>query len=317
MFSYPKLFIVGFPRSGTTWIRTMLRLHPDVITISTETFAYDIVYKPFIYLPQLRLKNRLRRIKNILPNYGLRTLLVGYSLDDIFKVILHEYHSFKRSKTVGLHRFISEGELLQLIESVRLQSDLNEIQKACELVISIFNKVYEQAGGDGHQTLVEKTPSNLSYVDVILRSMPEAKVIEVIRDCRDVRASFAAKAKSKAWADKSTQSVSEQWKKAIECGESFRKSPEFCERIHLISYEKLNHDTKGELKKILTFAELNCDDNLVDQIVQKTHVSQFKRGEGQHIYKGVVGDWINRLSEEDINTIKKIAGSTLERLGYS
>jgi hypothetical protein len=238
-------------------------------------------------------------------------------LDDIFKSVLHKYSSFKRSNPVGFHLFISEAELFQLIESVRLQSDLDEIQKACQLVISIFDKFYEQAGGDGHQTLVEKTPSNLYYVDVILRSMSGAKVIEIIRDCRDVCSSFAARAKSEAWADKSTKSVSELWKRSIECGEKFRKSPEFRERIYLVRYEKLKTDTKDELQKILAFTELNCDDNLVDQIVRQTHISKYKRGEGRHVHKGVVGDWINRLSAKDIKIIEEIAGSTMKRLEYS
>lgn len=316
MVDYSKLFVVGCPRSGTTWLREMLRLHPDVINLPTESFAYIKIYKPFIELPQLRLKNRLRRIKNILSNYGFRTLVVGYSFDDIIKSILNDYNSSKLSNQVGLHTIIGEVELSQLIDSVRLQSNLDDKQKACQIINSIFNKYYEQAGGDGRQTLVDKTPNHIFYVDVILRSMPKAKVIEIVRDCRDVRASFAAKAKLKPWADRSTESVSKLWKRSVECGEDLRKNPEFCERIHLVRYEKLKADTKGELQKILEFAELSFEDNLIDQIVRETHISNYKQGEGLHFYKGVVGDWVNRLSAEDIETIEKIAGSTMERAGY-
>jgi len=238
-------------------------------------------------------------------------------LDDILRSIVQEYNFFKQNKPVGLHKFISETELLQLIDSVKLQSDSNKNKMAYQLAISFFDKFYEQAGGDGHHTLVEKTPNHLYYVDVILDSMPEAKIIEIVRDCRDVRASYAAKAKSIKWADKSTETVSEEWVKSIECGERFRKLPIYSDRIHLVRYEKLKSDTRNELLNMLAFARLNHDDRLVDHIVRESHISKFKRGEGKHINKGVVGDWLNRLSAEDVKTIKSIAGSTMERLNYN
>ncbi len=38
------LFIVGFPRSGTTWLRTLLAAHPDVAALEAESYLFDDLY---------------------------------------------------------------------------------------------------------------------------------------------------------------------------------------------------------------------------------------------------------------------------------
>lgn len=317
MIPYPKIFIVGCPRSGTTWIRNMLQQHSDVIAIPTETHIFNIVYRPLIELPKLSIKKRLKKIKSILRKFGLRTLLTGYSTDDIFRDILNRYNYFKTSKRVGLHHFINQTDFNKLVESARLRPDLNNYQKACHIITSFFDNYYMHERGSGRQLLIEKTPGNLYYVDVILQSMPEARIIEVIRDCRDVCASFLAKSKREAWATKSIKSISIQWENSIKCGEKYRSIKEFKDRIHLVRYEELRMDTNVELERILAFAKLNYDYRLVDEIAKKTHISNYKRGEGLHVYKGVVGDWVNRLQAEDIREINSIAGATMDRLGYT
>src|SRR5262245_45658951 len=42
---YPKLFVVGCGRSGTSWVQRIISSHPAVIT-SQESHAYDIVSEP-------------------------------------------------------------------------------------------------------------------------------------------------------------------------------------------------------------------------------------------------------------------------------
>jgi hypothetical protein len=43
-----KVFVVGCPRSGTTWTRSMLCAHPHVIAPASETHAYDELYVPIV-----------------------------------------------------------------------------------------------------------------------------------------------------------------------------------------------------------------------------------------------------------------------------
>lgn len=38
------LFIVGFPRSGTTWLRALLAAHPDVAALEAESYVFDDRY---------------------------------------------------------------------------------------------------------------------------------------------------------------------------------------------------------------------------------------------------------------------------------
>ncbi len=313
---YLKIFIVGCPRSGTTWIRNMLDMHTNVIAFPTETHMFNIIYDPLITLPQLNLLSRLRHTGQILRYHSFRTLFRGYSLKDISTSIQNKYKYHKANKPVGLHPFISLTEFNELIDEVFSQLNLGYDQKACQLISSFLDYYYRMQGGDGKKVLVEKTPDNLFYLDVLLTSIQNAKIIEVIRDCRDVCASWLAKAKTKAWADKSIKAISEQWVKSIDCGRKYSEAEKFKNNIIQVRYEYLRHNTNTELKRILNFAQLDISENQINHIVNSTHISKYERGEGLHVYKGVVGDWANRLTKDEIATIHRFAGPTMRKLGY-
>ena len=42
---YPKIFVVGCGRSGTSWVQGIIAAHPRVIT-TQESHAYEVVYDP-------------------------------------------------------------------------------------------------------------------------------------------------------------------------------------------------------------------------------------------------------------------------------
>ena len=89
--TYPKLFIVGCPRSGTSWVTSLVSHHPDVVAVPIETHAYPLVYEPFVQLPEQTLMTRLKSWKGILRRYGVMPLLFGFQSSDIWRGILRDY----------------------------------------------------------------------------------------------------------------------------------------------------------------------------------------------------------------------------------
>ena len=308
----------------------MIRQHPDIISGNSESHAYSLIYDPFTYLQKWKLKKRLKSWESVVKYYGLLPLLTGIKSDDIWRGLLRTYEIYRKGNKIGLHFFVTYAELEQTISEVRALPDhllvelagevavKDDLIRAQELIKRIFDKFYHQNSKNG-QIFLEKTPRHLRYVGIILRQFPEAKVVEIIRDGRDVDVSHAARAtnKQERWARKKTEGMIRQWKRCIQLGERFRADVEIADRIHLVRYENLRSDTRNELEKLYEFAGLSFSGTQLDEIISKTDISQVKnKGEGKHVRKGAIGEWRTRLSPRAISLWQELAGDILSDLGY-
>ncbi|MEO0538915.1 MAG: sulfotransferase [Cyanobacteria bacterium P01_A01_bin.123] len=310
----PKLFIVGCPRSGTSWVTTLIAGHPDVVMVPIETHIYRLIYEPFLELPTWDYHQRLRSWKGILRRYGLKPLLLGLQPADIWRGILRDYQILNHPDSYGLHALADYDDLKAFIKTVKPG---NELEQAEDLIAHLFDLFLKRHGRPG-QTLLEKTPMHIRYADRILRRFPEARIIEVIRDGRDVCASYNALAQQQAWARVGTAGAIRQWKRCVTWGEQFRAQAEFASRMHVVRYEALKADTTTSLQQIFNFAQLDYTSKQITNIVAAADISRIKeRGEGQYIRKGIVGDWKHQLSESEVALCQEIAGKQLMQLGYS
>jgi len=315
--AYRKLFIVGCPRSGTTWLTRMIGNHSDVLAIPNESHAYSITYNNFTYLKNQELKKRFRSAKWIWKSYGLKPLLFGIKSEYLWQGIFKQYKIFQKSKEkLGLHNLVSYTELEELIARASSSSE-DDLTKVRILIQLMFDRFFEKNGGTENNILLEKTPQHFRYIDVILNQFPEAKSIEIIRDGRDVCVSYQARAKMASWAKQSTNGIAKTWKIAIEKVEISKANPKISDRIYSVRYENLRTHPQEELSKIFNFIGLDYDQTLIDEIIDATDISKVKnKGEGKHIRQGSIGEWQTRLSPEDIAIFQELAGDTLTRLGY-
>lgn len=316
---YKKLFVVGNPRSGTSWLKKTIGQHPSIISVPSESQAYLLIYEQFKRLKGLRnwtFKKRLQCWKRIIKQYGFLPILTGIKSNDLWSGIFYNYEVCKKKEEVGLHFLVEYSELEKRVRDVRLLPT-EDVEKAKQAIGLLFDDFFYKKGGNKEKILLEKTPYHLRYVDVILHQFPEAKVVEIIRDGRDVAVSYMSRAKTKKWADKQMKEIIKDWKCSIKLGDRFRANESLRDRIHLVRYEQLRRDTKTELKKVFDFAELSYDETLIDRIIEKTDIKNIKKkGEGLQVRKGAIGEWRSRLSETDIALWKELAGDTLVHLGY-
>ena len=177
---YRKLFVVGCPRSGTSWLTRMIRCHPNILRVPSESHAYSVTYHYFSYLKKQKLKKRLKLATWILKCYGLKPLLFGFRSEDMWEGIFKHYEIYQRgTDKVGLHNLVSYTELKELIAKVRSGSE-DDLTKVTILNQLMFDRFFEKNGGTEKDILLEKTPQHLRYIDVILNQFPEAKSIEII-----------------------------------------------------------------------------------------------------------------------------------------
>ncbi|ESA38548.1 sulfotransferase domain protein [Leptolyngbya sp. Heron Island J] len=314
----PKLFVVGCPRSGTSWVTSLIAAHPEVVAVPRETHVYRLVYEPFVDLPKWNWRRRLRSWKGILRRYGVKPLLFGFGPQDIWQGILRDHQILNRLDSHGLHGLVSYEVLKLLIKAIRSQvpeTDRGLVQ-AEELIAAMFERFIEQYGQPG-QSILEKTPMHIRYAEQILWRFPEARIIEVIRDGRDVCVSYNALAQQQRWAQIGTTGAIRQWKKCIEWGETIHERPGLRERIHRVRYEALKADPERSLQQIFSFAKLTWEDQQIKEIVKSADIGRIaKKGEGQYVRSGTVGEWKEKLSETELAMCHDIAGEQLARLGY-
>lgn len=287
---YPIVFIVGCPRSGTSWTRNIFNQRSDVVS-TTESQFY-----PFVYAP--------------LKHHGLWSLRGWGAVlgGDLYRRVRKEY--------VGIHYFIRLADLYALLDQIftQMKSDPNcSVETVTgKIVQRIYFNYFQAHGGVNGKVFVEKTPQHLRYAKLMLQHFPNSKMIEVIRDGRDVCVSLQMRSAHVRDFPKNRAGQIALWKEFIELGLALRSQPNLTGQIHHIRYEQLQENRIDQIATLFRFAGLQFDDALVEKIAQRTDIETVPdrhRGPALHVRKGVVGDWHNHFTIDDIALFKQMVST--------
>jgi hypothetical protein len=165
--------------------------------------------------------------------------------------------------------------------------------------------------------LLEKTPMNIHCVPLIRSVFPDAKLLAIYRDGRDVVVSdkFYSAQMRREW---SVEKSATRWREAIQAQLDYATT----HAIHTLSYEALQADGPGRVRAILEFLGLPAAADTITAMVERSSFASVTgRRPGDERperfnRKGVVGDWRNHFGDEDKAVFKRIAGDLLVSLGY-
>lgn len=281
---YKLLFIVGFPRSGTTWMMWLLGQHPSVVVCFHSGFFHAL--KP------------LREWWE--DSGGLAKSVYTFS---------HNEEHDNISKT---------GESKVKLSSLLSLEEFHTRSRS--LAGHVFDKMANC--GTGVELVVEKTPENLEFSDWILKIFPEAHILHVIRDPRSVFPSFRNAAYS--WAPVQNMpaapnaiAVAKGWRSYIERG---RRLKEITDRYREVHYEALSKDGSAELEKIYSWLDLPAEPSFCAQVMAASTIEKLRKQKGlapQGFFrKGSAEGWRDELSASDMRVIEYIAGDLMEGMGY-
>ena len=311
----PVFFIVGHARSGTTWLRTILNSHPEILCRGEgRFFERNFWWEDF----------EESELKNIPPSS-----LYGAILESKYLRAWVERSVWTAGEDTDRH-----------------------LANLTRMAIDYF--LAEQLSGTNKRIVGDKTPfASAEALEDISEVYPDAKVIHIIRDGRDVAVSVIHHVWSYAkneggmydlepeelekrhayregsmdllaeslFTEERLAGIAKEWRttvgKATEDGLALLGS-NYIE----VRYEDLLERPVEEVGRLLKFLGADSSEETAKRSVETTGfelTSKRKRGQedsSSRSRKGVSGDWKNVFTEEDRRIFKEDAGELLIKLGY-
>ena len=171
------------------------------------------------------------------------------------------------------------------------------------------------AGERGKPRWGDKTPYYINCVDELKRVFPEARIVNLVRDGRDVclsllRVPFGP---ANVWA------AAHQWSAAVAVGDAAQAR--YGDDVLTVAYERMVTDPEAEIDRICAFAGLTFDaDMLAADPAATSRVAAGQEGWFEGLDAGINADsvdrWRTEMSRSDQALFVSIAGDALRRHGY-
>lgn len=156
----------------------------------------------------------------------------------------------------------------------------------------------------GATHLVERTPWHARRVDVIRAVYPDAAVLHIVRDPRDVAASLVAQ----EWGPSTYAEAAQEW---VDCVTEARAAAH--PRYREIRQEHLTADPVGAMRSIFDDLDVGADSELLDVVQREAGVPVNVDRSNSIVARD---KWRGRMSPHDIATVEQVAGSLLTEAGY-
>ena len=272
------VFIVGAPRSGTTLLQYMLRSHPALSLPTGESHFFIPLYRKASQYGDLSQAGNVRNVLRAMEAQSAEFLLTDlhglkFDVDTLTEVLVAEGHHTMR-----------------------------------DILTALFEK---NASGEGKPRWGDKTPYYVLHLPKLLEWWPNAQIIHIIRDGRDVALSmFGRRHDFRAY---NTYHVAKQWQHYVETGHAQgRMLP--ASRYLELRYEDMISDQKSALQQICAFLGEPYSDGLLEYKKSgeagKTPLLQ------KPVQKSNQDKWKHDMTRWQIRVFESATADTLKQFGY-
>ncbi len=276
------VFIVGFPRAGTTLVQALLASQPEILTLP-ETHFFSMACR---FVQEKKGK--------VLPG----------CLPDVIKMIRTRI-SFSRNAERHVRRLALAGTLtLRLLFETMLIDNFLGNKNDCALNSCIW---------------MEKTPHHVFHLDRIFTLYPSARVVYVLRNPEKA---ILSRRRNFLFNDEYLWPVgrhARQWINGIINLEKWKA--EKPKSVYVIRMESLVIDPEHEIRKLSEFLHIPLQKDPL-QYFQEESQSLFyswelwKAGVRHRLSPAMILRENDKLSEPDRYTLWKIAGNHMTKYGY-
>lgn len=286
-----KIFVVGNSRSGTAMMGRILGNHPDVFTFK-ELHFFGRLWTP-------------------------NSNIANFSKEKASKLI---------AQLICLQRkgYAQQNKYFQFIEeSQKLLEKISDSKLTPEIAFENF-LLYE-ASMNSKSISCCQTPRNVFYIGDILENMKDARIVNMIRDPRDILLSQKRKWKLykqkekislqeliRTWNNYHPITISMLWNSSIRAFNRYSDNP----FVYSVKFENLLRNPEKEVKNVCDFLRISYQSNLIE-IPQIGSSSEPNRPEKSGIKQHRVKAWKRGgLNSTEIFFCQKITKYYMEQNGY-
>jgi hypothetical protein len=183
-------------------------------------------------------------------------------------------------------------------------------------------------GSGRRQWIVVKEPNGSLGAPVIMATLPQSRLLFLVRDGRDVVDSLFD-GWSEGWLSSAFNAVAidreqflhnaaRRWVRLSEAVQTAFSAHSHPLRIRT-KYENLRDDPQKELRRILSWLGEGGKHDRIAQVVERTAfeaVPETQRGPGRFLRTATPGLWREHFNEEEQELLSSIMGPTLKKLDY-
>lgn len=287
------VFVVGNSRSGTTMMGRIICQHPTALPFG-ELHYFE------------QLWSSADRGRTLSPEKA-QTLLM-------------------RLFTIQQDGYLLQGNPLRFKDEVNtlLNSLFSNEQSSIDLLNAFFNWLLQK---EKKSIACEKTPRNVFYIKEILEFFPQARIVNMIRDPRDVLLSQKNKWKRRflggkgsipmseafrSWVNYHPITISRLWNASIQAADEYQNH----DRVHHIYFEKLISNPKKEVNDLCDFLKIDFSPGML-KVPQMGSSSGHDHPEKKGINANATGRWQKGgLSKVEIDLCQKMTYQNMKKHGY-
>ncbi len=306
---FGPICIVGSVHTGTSLLRNVLDLHPDLYMVQGESHFFENLWRIERSYADLNNEETLERFVD----FVLKIAKFG-AIKAAFKYLEYTIDD------IG----VSRDDFNFLVMNARRAVYANPEFTHAAAFRAAMNGLAKLSGKNRWG---EKTPAHVFFIDSIVAAMPDVRIIELVRDPRGVLASRKARSTEQWRSDRAASGAimnepvvfdptldSYKWRSVIRAGT--RAKHNYPGSVLRVRYEDLVQKPTRTIERICRFINIRFDAQMLKVSWVNSATSIAEPSDSRGIGTAAMEKWRDSLSEGEIGLAQVILRREMAIFGY-